>query len=340
MSTKCFIMIAHLAQFTQTCPSAVKSSAPAPAPLPKPTRRAPGRSGIGLALALAAAPFGAGCGSAGDLAPNVVLVDHTTGPLSLGSLNALNGSYGAACINHSGSWSAPIGGYIGSLENPALQVVKANNTCVLTLSSILIGSVKYVPASTVTLTGSYAAGAVAYSAEGETAVAFYGNLKLSDATFTSSFSISLLFSDDAAAASAGSPQAGYKTNSITSTQSSVVPTDYGADGSTVAVLTDANKSIAEVSGSVDLTDGMVTGQTYVISSVSLGATPSFDAIDAAFLAGAPVTIMDANPSISATALGLVGDSLAGGPLTREIIVAHIDNNIRAYQVITLTVLAP
>jgi hypothetical protein len=337
MSTKYFMMLAHLAQFVQTNHSA----APATAPLPQPKRPARRSSFVGLALAMAtAAPLAAGCSATDDLTPKVVLVDHTTAPLSLGALNALNGSYGAGCIDRSGDWSSPIGGFAGGLENPELRVVKANNACVLTLGSVLIGSIKYVPVSTVTLTESYTTEAVAYKAEGDTAIAFYGNLKLSDATFSTSFAISLLFSDDAAAASAGSAQSAYKYNSISATQSSVVPPDYTVDGSAVGVLTDANKSIAEVSGSIELTDGMVTGQSYVISSVALGATPSFDAIDAAFLAGTPVTISGASPSVLASALGLVGVSLASGDIQRSVIVAHTVNNIRAYQVITLTVLAP
>lgn len=296
-------------------------------------------SRFALALALAAATMTAGCGSS-DLAPNVVLLDRTIAPLSLGALNALNGSYGNGCIGRSGNWSTAIGSFSGSLDNSQLSVVKANSACVLTLTSVLIGSVKYLPASTVTLSDSYAAGAVAYKAQGDTAVAFYANLKLSDATFTSSFAISMLYSDDAAAASAGSTQSGYKYNSLTATQSSVVPPDYTVDGSSVAVLTDANKEISEVSGSLDLTNGMVPGQSYVISSAALGATPSFDEIDAAYLAGTPVTISGSDPVVSASDLGLVGDSLAGGNLQRELIIAHVDNNIRAYQVITLTILAP
>ena len=82
------------------------------------------------------------------------------------------------------------------------------------------------------------------------------------------------------------------------------------DGSTVAVQTDANKTISDVSGAIDLTDGQVTGQEYVISAVALSATPSFDEINAAYEAGTPVTISGANPSVFASALGLVGTSLA------------------------------
>ena len=198
MSTKCFLSIAHLVQLSQ----ANSAKAGAAAPAVKPVRRYRGGARAALALALfAGATTAAGCGS-DDLRPNVVVVDHTTAPLSLGALNAINGTYGAGCIGRSGSWSSPIGGYSGALDNSPLSVVKANSACVLTLTSVLIGSIKYEPASTVNLSDSYAGSAVAYTAEGETAIAFYGNLKLSDATFTSSFSISLLYSDDAAAASA------------------------------------------------------------------------------------------------------------------------------------------
>jgi hypothetical protein len=205
---------------------------------------------------------------------------------------------------------------------------------------VLIGSSKYVPASTVTLTDSFAGTAIAYTEEMMTAVAFYANLKLSDASFTSTFAISLLYSDDAALASAGSAQSTYKYNSITATQSSVVPPDYTVDGSGVSVQTDSNKTISDVAGSIALTDGMVTGQAYVVSSTDLGATPSFDDIDAAYLAGTPVTISGQDPTVAAADLDLVGESLSGGDITRAVIVAHIVNNTRAYQVITLTILAP
>lgn len=339
MSTKCFLSIAHLAQLSQT--HCAKSGAAAPAPALKPTRRGLGAARLALALALAAgATTAAGCGSSSDLTPEVVLVDHSTAPLSLGALNALNGTYGSECIGRSGSWSSPIGSYSGALENSALSVVKGNSACVLTLTSVLIGNTKYDPASPVDLTDSYSSSPVAYTAEGELSIAFYGNLKLSDATYTNSFSISLLYSDDPTAASAGSPQAGYKYNSITSTQSNVIPSDYAVDGSSVDVLTDANKSISDVSGSIDLTDGTVTGQNYVITSAALGTSPSFDTIDTAYLAGTPVTISGSNPSIAASALSLVGASLATTSVKRYVIVAHIVNSTRAYQVITLTVLAP
>jgi hypothetical protein len=338
MSTKCFLSLSHLAQLSQL--HSAKTGAAAPAAALKPARRGLSGARVALALALAAGlPTAAGCGSS-DLTPNVVLVDHTIAPLSLGALNAINGTYGAGCIGRTGSWSSAIGAYSGGLENAQLSVVKANSACVLTLTSVLIGSTKYDPASTVNLSGSYSNTAVAYTAEGETAIAFYGNLKLSDATYSSSFSISLLFSDDPTAASAGSPQADYKYNSIGSTQSNVVPTDYTVDGSSVGVLTDADKVISDVSGSIDLTDGTVTGQNYVISSASLGSSPSFDTIDTAYLAGTPVTISGSNPSIAASALGLVGTSLATVSAKREVIVAHIVSNTRAYQVITLTVVAP
>ena len=303
--------------------------------------RFPRTTRAALALVLAAAlPLGAGCGGADDLSPHVLLINHTTAPLALGTLNALNGTYGSGCIGHSGAWSSPIGGFAGSMDNAPLSVVKGNSACSLTLSSVLIGSLKYVPASTVTLTDSFAVSAVAFTQDMMTAVAFYGNLKLSDAAFASSFAISLLFSDDAALASAGSAQSTYKYNSITSSQSSVVPTDYMVDGTSVAVQSDANKTISDVAGSINLTDGTVPGQKYVISSAALGSSPSFDTIDAAYLAGTAVTISSQNPSIDAADLGLVGVSLASGDITREVIVAHIVNGIRAYQVITLTVLAP
>lgn len=324
--------------FAQTTHATPKAAATPSAPPSRPQARS--RFTAGLALA-ACVQMAAGCGGAEALTPKVVLVDHTVAKLSLGALNALNGTYGQDCIGRSGSsWSSPIGGFSGALDHDPLSVVKGNGDCVLTLTSVLIGSIRYLPASTVDLTDSYSNSAVAYSAEGDTAIAFYGNLKLSDATYTSSFSISLLYSDDSGAASAGQTQSSYKYNTISSTQGTVVPPDYTVDGSSVAVQTDANKVISDVAGFIDLTDGMLTGQEYVISSVDLGASPSFDEIDAAFRAGTPVTISAANPSIAAGDLGLVGTSLAASSAIREVIVAHIVNNIRAYQVITLTVLAP
>lgn len=267
----------------------------------------------------------------------VQLVDHTKTPLSFGALNEINGTYGAQCSQRAGQWSTAIGGYVGTLDNAQLSVLDDDVNCVLSVDSVLIGTDTFLPMSSFSLTDSYRNTAVAFKKSGSSEVAFYANFKLNDPTYQSAILISLVYSDDADLASAGSSQATYRVHSASSTQGTTPPPDYVADSTSVAVETNINQSILSVVGSVDLTDGSVTGQKYVILTSDLGSSPSFDTINTAFEAGTAVAISGSNPSIDAADLGLVGASLAGGAITRTILVQNSANGVVAYQVLKLTI---
>ena len=313
---------------------------------PRLPRRRLGSARLAFALACAAAaPSGAGC-SSNNLTPGVNLIDQTTKALGLGTANALNGTYGTGCIHHEGggdTWSTPIGSFdVGSLENSPLQVVQGNGACVLTLTSVLFDSTKYDPPSPVDLTGSFLMSALAYKADGAMGgdpVSFYGNAMLSDASFASAFSISMKYSNDKAFAGP-STTGSYKFNSFSASQNLVAAPNY-TPTSSVMVQTDATQTITDVSGSIDLTNALispVTGEHYVISTVHLTSSSTYADIDAAYT-GTVHAITGADPSVAASALGLTGADLSS-TLYRDVIVAHTVNGINSYQVVALSLLPP
>ena len=169
-------------------------------------------------------------------------------------------------------------------------------------------------------------------------------MKLSSASFAYGFSMSLVYSDDARLTSGGSSNSEYRTTSAAASEGQTSPPDYTADSSTLAIQTDAAKKITAVSGAVDLAHHSVQGQNYVISSASLAATPTFDALNTAYNAGTPVSIQNnSDPSVAASALGLVNETgLATGSVKRHIILRNLDSNTGtvAYQLITVTIIPP
>lgn len=297
---------------------------------------------VGLTLAAA-------CGQA-VRPPEVAVFDRSRSNLSLGTLNEVNGTY-TGCIHHTDGdpWSAPIGGF-SSLENPALSVVEGDSNCLLTVTSVLIDADTYVPVTPIELADSYLQAGVAFKLYDPmtmmpaSQIAFFGNLKVSSASYAYGFSMSLVYSDDPRLTSGGSSNSNYRTTSASATDGQASPPDYTADSSGLQVQTNAAKTITAVSGSVDLTRHSVQGQKYVIDSSNLGASPSFDTLNTQFVAGTPVTIANnTNPSIAASDLGLVNDTgLATGNVKRNIIIQNLDatTGVKAYQAITVTIIPP
>ena len=243
---------------------------------------------VGLGLAAA-------CGQA-VRPPEVAVFDRSRSNLSLGTLNEINGTY-AGCIHHTDgdAWSAPIGSF-SSLDNAALSVVEGDSGCQLTVTSVLIDADSYVPVTPIDLSDSYLMAGVAFKLYDPmtmmpgSAVAFFGNLKLSSASYAYGFSLSLVYSDDPRLTSGGNSNSNYRTTSATASDGQASPPDYTADSTGLQVQTDAAKKITAVSGTVDLTHHSVQGQAYVIDSTNLGATPSFDTLNTRFNAGMSVAI--------------------------------------------------
>lgn len=305
-------------------------------------RRRGSRFLVGLTLAAA-------CGQA-VRPPEVAVFDRSRSNLSLGTLNEVNGTY-TGCIHHTDGdpWSAPIGGF-SSLDNPALSVVEGDSACLLTVTSVLIDDDTYVPVTPIELGDSYLQAGVAFKLYNPmtmmpaSQIAFFGNLKVSSASYAYGFSMSLVYSDDPRLTSGGSSNSIYRTTSASATEGQASPPDYTADSSTLQVQTNSAKTITAVSGSVDLTRHSVQGQNYVIDSSNLGASPSFDTLNTQFAAGTPVAITNnTNPSIAASDLGLVNDTgLATGNVKRNIIIQNLDatTGVKAYQAITVTIIPP
>ena len=98
---------------------------------------------------------------------------------------------------------------------------------------------------------------------------------------------------------------------------------------------DANNIVQSASGNAQLTDGLVTGDQYVVDMDTLPASPTFAELDAAYLAGTPQNLGGANPTIPVSALSIAGLDLSA-PQHRNIIVAHTVSGTRAYQVFRIT----
>jgi hypothetical protein len=259
-------------------------------------------------------------------------IDRSTQALGTGTLLWANGTYGAGCLTHSGSWSLRISG-AAAMDNAALSVVKNNTACVLTLTS-LVADQTYAATPSIAMGSSYAGSASAFAPSG--AVNFYANAKLSATTFSSDFVVTILYSDDKRAAT-GALTAGYASVAATSTATSQTSPNYTLDMATdaLAVQTDANYIVTAATGLADLTDGSTTGDGYIVDLGTLATTPTFAQLDAAYTAGSPTTISGANPQITAATFGLVGVDLTTAAV-RTIVIRKSVSGVRSFQTFKIT----
>ena len=149
-------------------------------------------------LALAAAS--AACLPGSSELESVTAEPHTvstTQALDDGSITAINGTYGADCLDRTGSWTILVSGTTAT--NPLLSVVKNNVDCELTLTS-LVADQTYTAVSSIAMTASYADGASAFTVGDAGAVRFYANAKLDSTTFAGNFVVTVLVSGNPSAA--------------------------------------------------------------------------------------------------------------------------------------------
>lgn len=288
-----------------------------------------------------AAPLLAGCGSP-VVNPSVALVDRTVKPLSLGDFLEVNGTYGADCIDRSGSWSVGIGGFSG-LTNPALSVIKNDSGCKLWASSVRVGSlggsVLYAPAANLALAADYAAQAHPFAPSQSAPTAFYGNLRVQpDLSFGSDFTVDLVYSEDPRWASAG-VVANYGVQSAGLQTGGVSAPDYSIDLTSFVMQVDANKIVQSTSGGGVLMAMNTLCQTFIVSANDLGAAPSFAAVDAEFQTLPAQTLAPSNPEIAADSFFLTGANLAM-PQIRTLILANTVAGTTSYEVFRITFSAP
>jgi hypothetical protein len=291
-----------------------------------------------LLSTVAAAALSVGCSSS-DSGRQVVTgsadaTDKSTHALSAGSLKAVNGTYGAGCLDKSsGAWSVRISGS-DPLDNAPLTVVTDNAACELTVTS-LDADQKYMGDPTILMTTSYQSSASAFAPivdGGAGALAFYANAKLSSASFASAFVVHILYSDDPNAA-AFDNNATHSTVSSTALADQVVAPDYSATDN-IAIKIDAQDLVTGISGSFDLTDGSHVGENYVIDLGTLPSNPTFADVDGVFSAGTPVSIAS-NPQIAGSSFLSIGDDLTNN-VVRTLVIHHEESGVRSYQLFTIT----
>lgn len=287
------------------------------------------------------APLLAGCG-AQTVNPSVALVDRTVKPLSLGDFLEVNGTYGAACIDRSGSWSVGIGGFSG-LTNPALSVIKNDSGCQLWASSIRIGSLGgstlYASAGNLAIGADYAAQAYPFAPAPSAPTAFYGNLRIQpDLSFGSDFTVDMVYSEDPRWASAG-VVADYGVQSASFRTGAVDAPDYAIDLSSFVLQVDANKIVQSTGGGGVLVAMNTPCQTFIVSTRDLGGAPSFAEVDAEFQMLPAQSLASGNPLIAADSFLLSGANLSM-PQIRTVILANTVAGTTSYEVFRIAFSAP
>lgn len=299
-------------------------------------------SAAAMSLALAGA---GGCDqpSAVAVSGNGEAFNRATHQLSFGSILEFSGSYGAGCVARTGQWSVATTA-LNSMTYPALSVVRNNTACQLSLEMMRIGpteaaSSMHVADDPIQLGAAFKPVATPFRLMAAGAVTLYANFRVTpDIAFGGDFSIQGMYSDDPTQAAAD-VSAIYEVVSSSASAADVPPPNYGTDASSLGLMVDAAKLVTQASGAVQLFDMVQPGESYVISNMDFGTTPSYGDVDLQFSMGTQAAISGNNPVITAADLNLIGADL-NQPLFRSILIAHAVEGVRSYQVIAIRFLGP
>lgn len=296
------------------------------------------------ASALASAFAAAGCEPSQNTVTGSGEAFQRSGKLStLGSVIELNGTYGPDCLVRSGQWSLATTA-VENMTNPALDVVRGNIACTLTLDSLRIGTSEasamlYTADNPIPVGMSFQPAGVPFRAMGSGPVMLYGNVRLlPDMSFSSNFTLEAIYSDDPQMVSAN-VSAAFEVVGSEAIAGAVPAPNYGTDVTGMSLQVDADNIVTAARGAAVLQDSSQTGEAYLISATDFGAAPQHADVEAEFTAGAPTPLMGANPSIDIAAFGLMGANLSS-PFLRTIIIAHEVAGIRSYQVIAIRFFGP
>lgn len=278
-----------------------------------------------------------GCGEEQLAKPQVDLIDKVSHALSVNTVRAIKGTYGAGCISRSGTWALGLNSYTPA--EGALSVVKNNSACSLAVTEVHAGTLAtpdlYTMTAPLDLGASYPTNGSAFLLNGLGDTVFFANFRIQpDMGFSTNFTLEMVYSDDSTEVTA-SKAATYAVQAATATSGNVPPPDYTISMSGITIQVDAEDVVQSATGTALLTDGMFAGEQYVVDADTLSATPSFAEVDAIFAAGSQKTLMGANPTIPAADFGLGGIDLTA-PKTRNVIVANIENGTRSYQIFRVT----
>lgn len=282
-----------------------------------------------IAFAFAAILAAGGCAQdEASVGGSGMAIEQSSSALTIGTLQWANGTYGAGCVTRSGSWSLRISGS-ATMDNPALSVVQGNAACVLTLTQ-LVADQTYIGTPAIAL-GTSLAGSASAFAPNASPLAFYANAALSSASFNADFTVTVLYSDDANLKT-GAVTSGYASVAATSSATGINAPNYTISLGSLTVQVDVNYVVQSATGTANLTDGTVTGTTYFVDQGTLGASPTFAELDAAYNAAspAPTSISGANPQVAASAFGLVGVNLSSTAY-RTIVIRRLVTTVPSYE---------
>lgn len=297
------------------------------------TKRNSRRTASALCLVAFAAVIG-GCSEAEILRPDAEIVNRASQALALDSVNSINGTYGVTCLERVGAWSVAVEGG-ATLDHTALSVIKNDADCVLTLTEIIADDITYESVPTIGLDDTYEVAASEFAVDGTGPVIFYANAKINPDDFSADFTVTVLYSDDPNAAS-GSNNASFAQWASSAVGDHLAAPNYTVTDN-IAVQTDAEDVVTLALGSVDLTDGLVTGEHYFVDLGTLPATPTYAQVDAVFAAATPTAIVGADPEVDVADFALDAETL---PIVRTLIIRHVENDVPAYQTFKVTFNAP
>ncbi len=258
-------------------------------------------------------------------------VDRTTHALSVGSLRALEGSYGAGCVDRLGAWSLALEGD-PELKAPPLSVVKDDSACTLTVTAVHADD-RLELATPFVLGESYWAKPAHVGSDDR---GFYINAKLAFSKASESLVVTVLYSDDPSAVSS-LYGATYATVSASGSIEKVAAPDYRLDlEDGLKVLVNAKAVVSTAEGSGVLVAGKVPGSSYVVDGGKLPEAPTFAMVDEVYHAfDAAAVPGTGDVKVPASAFALSGASLATSA-TRTIIVRGGSPEMPTYQLVRVT----
>jgi hypothetical protein len=198
-------------------------------------------------------------------------------------------------------------------------------------------ALSYAPALPFPLAVTFAALGVPFYLNGTGGTIFYANFHVQpDLSFLSDFVVQMVYSDDVSVTDV-QVSTTYVASTATGTATAVPAPNATLSTDSVDARVEANNVVKTAVGSLLLTQGTVTGASYLIDFDTLGTPPTFATIDAAFTAGSAsvVPITGTTQTIPVSALNLVGLDLTT-PKRRSLIIANSGSPARTYQLFQIT----
>lgn len=297
------------------------------------------------AVVISAAIAAYGCGDHDtyhrhDIPAGGVVVNLGSQALTFSQVQAIAGTYGEGCGQPIGTaeWSVTVNGAPAGLP-PALQVNEGSTDCQLVLTRVagLVdgAAVMFTASPGLVLGGSFLGDSVRFT--GENGVSFYSNARLawSGTPWDSNLTVEFLFSDDPEFDPIGGAVTP-RTIVIAAPILTGVPSpDYEFSVGTLSVIPTVPARVAG-SSSLGLKSQAGTEHKIVVRPAAVAGTPTFADIDAAYGAAAgaalPQNLGFAGSAFEAATSGLATSGLA----VVWLIIANVQEGVRAYQAIEIT----